>query len=296
MSLLFTALSVERQLPGKTTISANWIRARGTHVTTLLNVNAPYPGTFIPGQPTSGIRPYGIAAGNIFQYEPVGVIDQNAEWVEITNKLNKRVSLTANYQYFIGKDDFSNGQPANPYNIRADYGPSPWARRNNFGLFGSLTGPLGLQFSPFVIINSGAPYDLTIGTDIYGTTVNNARPAFATDLSRPSVVITRFGAFDTAPAAGQTIVPRDYLVGTGMWNVNMRVGRTFGIGPLKNSAGEKRMKLNFNIDVNNIFNHLNQGGWVGNLSSPLFGQSTAIYLFRDTSNNRRLQFGTQFSF
>ena len=95
---------------------------------------------------------------------------------------------------------------------------------------------------------------------------------------------------------GQTIVPRDYLMGSSMWNVNLRVGRTFGVGRLKNAAGEKRMKLNFNIDVNNVFNHLNQGGWVGNLSSPLFGQSTAIYLFRDTSNNRRVQFGTQFSF
>jgi hypothetical protein len=32
------------------------------------------------------------------------------------------------------------------------------------------------------------------------------------------------------------------------------------------------------------------------MASPLFGQSTAINLFRDTSNNRRVQFGTQFTF
>jgi hypothetical protein len=50
------------------------------------------------------------------------------------------------------------------------------------------------------------------------------------------------------------------------------------------------------VDVNNVLNHLNQGGWVGILSSPLFGQSTAINLFRDTSNNRRIQLGMLFSF
>ena len=55
-------------------------------------------------------------------------------------------------------------------------------------------------------------------------------------------------------------------------------------------------KLNFNVVVNNLFNHVNQGGFVGNLSSPLFGQSTALNLYRDTSNNRRVQFGTQLSF
>ena len=163
-------------------------------------------------------------------------------------------------------------------------------------MLGTITAPLGVQLSPFFVTSSGQPYDLTIGTDLYGTMIANARPAFATDLSRPSVVITRFGAFDTDPLPGQTIVPRDYLTGTPMWNLNMRVSRTFAVGKLKNTAGERRMKLNLNVDVNNVFNHLNQGGWVGALSSPLFGQSTAINLFRDTSNNRRVQFGTLLSF
>jgi hypothetical protein len=55
---------------------------------------------------------------------------------------------------------------------------------------------------------------------------------------------------------------------------------------------ERPCTANLNVAVNNIFNHLNRGGWVGNLASPLFGQSTSTNLFRDTSNNRRVQFGT----
>jgi hypothetical protein len=143
---------------------------------------------------------------------------------------------------------------------------------------------------------SGQPYNLTIGSDLNGDTVANDRPAFATDLSRPSVVTTKFGAFDTDPIPGQTIVPRNYLIGTGMWSLNMRVGRTFAFGKPKKDSKEGHYTLNFNVDVNNVFNHLNQGNWVGNLSSPLFGQSTGLFLLRDSSNNRRVQFGTQFNF
>jgi len=100
------------------------------------------------------------------------------------------------------------------------------------------------------------------------------------------------GAFDTNPLPGQTIVPRNYLTGAGMWNLNMRVGRTFLLGKPK----DRRYSLNVNVDVNNLFNHVNPGGYVGNLSSPLFGQPTNLFLFRDPSNNRRVQLGAQFSF
>jgi len=93
-----------------------------------------------------------------------------------------------------------------------------------------------------------------------------------------------------------------------MWNLNARLGRTFTLGrhtapaasstaPASGSGTEEgRYKLNFNVEVNNVFNHLSPGGFVGNLSSPLFGQSTSPLIFRETSNLRRVQFGTTFSF
>jgi len=131
----------------------------------------------------------------------------------------------------------------------------------------------------------------------------NDRPAFATDLSRPSVVLTRFGAFDTDPIPGQTIVPHNYLRGTPIWLANLRVSKTFSFGkpkeaPAQNYKGpaQHRYGLNFNVSANNILNHRNQGGFVGNLSSPLFGQSTLLPYWSDPSNNRKVQFGTELSF
>jgi hypothetical protein len=186
----------------------------------------------------------------------------------------------------------------------ADWGRAAWAARHSGNAIATLLAPGGIQFSPMLTAASGQPYDLTIGADLNGDTIANERPAFATDLSRPSVVITKFGAFDTDPMPGQTLVPRNYLTSAPMWLINLRVSKTFGFGRPKEAppAGYKgpaqhRYGLNFNVDVNNLLNHLNPGGYVGNLSSPLFGQSTAMNNgFSETSNNRKVQFGTLFTF
>ncbi len=124
---------------------------------------------------------------------------------------------------------------------------------------------------------------------------------------------------------GQAVAPRNFLTGDGVWNLNMRVGRTVAFGRAKGGSkgaaavdpgmapasaslgprpqgggggggGERRFSANFNVLVNNVFNHVTRSGFVGNLSSPLFGQATTLGLFRETSNCRRIQFGTQLSF
>ena len=216
------------------------------------------------------------------------------------------------------------GLPSDPYNFKQDYGRASFERRNRAQVIGSYLMPGKIRVSPLLNIFGAAPYNLILGRDLNGDTISNERPAFATDLSRPSVVLTRFGAFDTNPMPGQKLVPRNYLAGDPMINLIVRVGRSFEIkrgkgakgpgktdegfgytpnaslvrtAPSNGGGGEGRhYTLNFNISCNNPLNHLNKGGWVGNLSSPLFGQSTAIYLQRDTSNNRVLYFGTTFNF
>jgi hypothetical protein len=290
MPWMLAALSVERQLPGNTTLSVIYRNQRTTRLLQTVNVNAPLPG---------GIRPYGDAAGNIFQFESGGI--QKVNWLtfQINNKLNQKISVSAQYSYmeahnhsgYTDNGRWDNSMPSNPYNLNADWGQAGWLTKSNFNFFGTLTAPGGIQFSPLFVGYSSGTYNLTIGSDLNGDTVANDRPAFATDLSRPSVVRTKFGAFDTNPLPGQTIVPRNYLTGAPMWNLSLRVSKTLAL-----RAGTDRYRLNFNVDANNLFNHVNQGGFVGNLASPLFGQSTGLNLFRDSSNNRRVQLGTQLTF
>ena len=84
-------------------------------------------------------------------------------------------------------------------------------------------------------MNSGRPYDVTLGTDLYGDTLKNARPDFATGPG-PNIVSTPFGYFNTNPVPGSSLnlVPRDYLTAAGLVSFNLRVGRTFGFGPPRN--------------------------------------------------------------
>jgi len=305
--MMIYGVMVEQQLPRRTTASITVGNIRQTHLLRTVNVNSPLPGTFNPGQPGSGVRPYGL--GNQFLFESNGRMNLLLAFMNVNTRFSQKVTLGASASFMRGKSDVDgNSSPANPYNFRQDYGRAGFARKYNASVFGNINLPLKFQISPMLVMSAGAPYDLTSGHDLNGDTIANDRPAFATDLTRPSVVNTRFGAFDTNPLLSQTIVPRNYLIADRMWNINARLSRTFQFGKPKAAAApapgrpgggggeERRFSVNFNAFVNNVLNHTNHGGFIGNLSSPLFGQSTSIYLFRETSNNRRVQLGTQLNF
>src|ERR1022692_2465608 len=91
---------------------------------------------------------------------------------------------------------------------------------------------LNIRVSPFITIQSGAPYDVELGRDIYGNTLTNARPTFAT-ASCGTADMTLLGDFCTNPIPGvtQNLEPRNYLTGAGLFSFNVRIARTFGFGP-----------------------------------------------------------------
>jgi hypothetical protein len=88
------AFSIERQLPFRTTATLNFVTTRILHLLRTRNINAPVPGTFVPGQPGSGLRPFGNV-GNIFQFESSGRLNQNQLIISINNRFSNRVSFAA---------------------------------------------------------------------------------------------------------------------------------------------------------------------------------------------------------
>jgi len=79
---------------------------------------------------------------------------------------------------------------------------------------------------------------VTTATDLTGDNFFNDRPAYATATSNPDdVVQTNLGALDTDPGAGETLVPNDLLNSPRSIAVNLRLSRSFGIGPTTESAG-----------------------------------------------------------
>jgi hypothetical protein len=258
-------------------------------------------------------------------YESGGIFNQNMLLVNFNSRPARGIAIFGNYSLMsINSDVDNSGSPSDPYDFKLDYGRSVLERRSRFQLVGSLPAPMGFRLNPFVIVQSGAPYNMVIGEDLNGDTLQLQRPAFATDLTRSSVRVTQFGAFDIDPEAGQTIVPRDYLTGAGLVSLNLRLARTFGFGSRTggggggrpagsrigdgsllgalDGGGDSRMTLTLSVIAANIINHTNPTGYVGSLLSPLFAQPTLLNggfgggILTSPANNRRLEFQSRLAF
>ncbi len=106
-------------------------------------------------------------------------------------------------------------------------------------MFGSFRLPWGVSLNPFVIVTSGAPFNITLGRDINGDTLYTERPSFApagADCSAVNIRCTAFGNFNLTPAVGETLIPRNF--GRGPSSLTTRVGfsKTFGFGKETSTA------------------------------------------------------------
>jgi hypothetical protein len=184
-------------------------------------------------------------------------------------------------------------------------------------------------------VQSGPPFDITAGSDLYGTTLFNGRPGIATDPSKPGVIQTQYGLLDPNPTPDEQILPRNFGRGPGSVTVNMRLSKTFGFGPLREGASggrpgdgghrggggspygmgggfhsifappttSHRYNLIISMSARNLLNHNNPGPITGNITSPLFGLANQPASsgfggggFSEDANNRRLELQMRLTF
>ncbi|MGC1462516.1 MAG: carboxypeptidase regulatory-like domain-containing protein, partial [Terracidiphilus sp.] len=231
-----SALGIEHQFGKVATLAATFINSRGVHQDYSDNINAFIPSTYNAATGT-GIRPNGINE-NIYQFQSGGVYNQNQVMLNYTIRA-KRISLFGFYMLnFANADTTGAGYfPSNQTNPGADYGRANFDVRNRFLLGGNLQAPFGVSFSPMLVTNSGAPFNITIGQDLNGDNQFNDRPAYATAAST-DVLQASYGAFDLEPAWDQTRIPYNVGTGPGQFSMNLRVSKSIGIGPkLTGAAG-----------------------------------------------------------
>ncbi|MGP8243079.1 MAG: carboxypeptidase regulatory-like domain-containing protein [Bryobacteraceae bacterium] len=246
---LQSAIGVERQLPRNTTMAVTFTNNRAVHMQQTIPINTPLPGSFNPQlalSATNGVFPYGYAAGNIFEYESGGHLNQKIMMVNFNTRFSPRVSLFGNYALTYAKDLPSS--PTDPYDFALDYGRSNLDRRNNFQLVGSVVGPSMVRFAPFVTVRSGQPYDVLLGQDVFGDTETNARAAFASNATCATVVrsgnnvCSPYGTFTSYTVGSSNtfpnLVPRNYLTMPGLVSINLRIYRVFGFGPVRGNAAQ----------------------------------------------------------
>jgi hypothetical protein len=124
--------------------------------------------------------------------------------------------------------------PANPYDFSTEYGRASGDIRHRFVMTGNFRAPWGITLNPFVIVQSGRPFNITLGRDLNGDTLNTERPAFApagVDCSDTlNFRCTPFGNFKLTLAPGDVMIPRNFGEGPGSTTVNMRVSKTWSFG------------------------------------------------------------------
>ena len=231
--LLQTSIGIERQLPAKTVVAANYMFSRGVHLLRARNINSPLAG---------GVRPFGDI-GNVYQYESTGFSRQHQIITNFNTRFNSRVSLFGFYLYNVARSDTDGTEsfPADTYDVSSEWGPSRFDVRHRFVAGGSLQLRWGLSLNPFMHASGGAPFNITTGLDNNGDTMFNDRPAIAAGAGAAGVVRTAWGNFLLHPGAGDAIIPRNYGRGPGQLTLNLRLGKTWGFGGARESqagAGE----------------------------------------------------------
>ena len=220
--ILQSAVSLERQLPRNTSAALTFTDSLGNRLlrsTILTETEGP------------------LLGDRVYEYQSNGMLRQNQLIANINSRFNKNISITSFYVFNHANSNTDNAAmfPANPSDLSAEYGRSSQDVRHRFMLFGSLAMKHNIRLSPFIMASSGAPFNITLGQDLFGDGLNNARPSFAT-APGPGVVSTPFGMFNLNPAPGAAMIPRNYGQGPGTFSVNFRLSKTFGIGPVKGEA------------------------------------------------------------
>jgi hypothetical protein len=235
--LMQSAVGFERQLPFNTTVAVTFASSHGLHMLRSQDINAPLPGTYAPPTPGSSVYPFG-RPGLVVLMESAGLYNQNQMILNVDSNVNRNVSLTGSYTYSraMSNTDGLGTFPANPYSMEGEYGPAATDMRHRVSLGGTVTAKWGIRFNPLLTANSGPPFDITAGSDLYGDTLFNDRPGIATDPNKAGVVPTRYGLLDPNPSQGQQLLPRNFGRGPGQIMLNLRVGRTFTFGARREGA------------------------------------------------------------
>jgi hypothetical protein len=312
---LQAAVGLDRQLAKRITGNVTYLYGRGVHQYFTNNIGAPeFPTADLGIYPAAELAP---AQENNLQYQSGGVYRQNQ--IIVSGRASyPRFSFFTFYTYNAAKAD-TNGvtyTPSVAQNPGLDYGRSSFDVHNRFVILGNVSAPWGISLTPFFAYNSGAPYNVTVGSDLTRNNQFNARPTFAASCGEPNVVQTSYGCLDTDPfGTDEKIIP--YGIGTGPTNVslNTRVSKVIGIGPkvesgraargggggpggggrgggggigpggLSGSRGgpgrldqttSRRYNLTLTAYATNVLNHENLGAPNGTLSSSFFGKSQSL--------------------
>ena len=311
---LRSTIGVEHQFSKTLQVQITYAHSETLRSLRGFNINAPLGGTFDPAVPTSGVRPFGLAAGNILEYKSNGRSRYDSLSVGANGKIAKKVDFWMNYSlnYSRGNDSGITGSPFDAYDYSHEWGRANYDTRHWFSGGASYQTKTGFSINTFIIANSGPPFNITTGRDTNGDTSFSERPAFATDPNKPGVIRTPYGLLDPNPTPDEKIIPRNFAQGPTFLSMNVGASKTFKFGraippktpvaatgtppsmtapavgaavatvggkPTPKPPLQRPYSLILSVYISNALNHTNRAAPVGNMTSPFFLQSTSTNSF-----------------
>lgn len=246
---------VERRLSGDATLSVNWVRTVGVGLLRSRDLNAPAAAELGRPKPEVGIER---------QLESSARMEANAVSAQLRGKLGEVFNGMIRYTWGRAYNNVEDGDalPANSLDLSREWGPADFDRRHRFDALGAFDVMDWFDVGVVLEVDSARPYALRTGQDDNGDGIAADRPAG---------------------------IGRNTERGAASTELDVRLSKRFS-GPRLPGGGEEPTRLTLTLDAFNVLNTVNLRGFVGNLSSPLFGRPTGA------GSARRLQAGLRWGF
>jgi len=327
-----TGVTLERQLTKTANLSVTYLNSHGERqfYTKFTDPGQIPPGAIVAPPPSE--IDYQFESGSIFRQNQL-IVNSS---VRMPGTAKFSPSLFGYYTLNYANSDTSGASylPSNPADITQDYGRASFDVRHRVFFGGSIGLPFAFRISPFMIASSGSPFNITTGQDVYGNAAYNTRATVGSCTpGATGVKDTPYGCFNLVTIPGQTVIPINEATGPARFTLNLRLSKTFGFGTKKEATAtgggpgvgtfgrgpgprggggggdhgggmfggnpaNNRYNLTFSVNARNVFNKVNVSNPIGNLSSPLFGESNALAggPFSSSTANRRIDLQVSFNF
>ena len=299
-------------------LNATYAYTRGAELMRGLNLNAPMPGVALRPDPTfanvvevvgdAASRQHTLNIGAVVNFNVASgpgngpVMINNGNMVMVMsggpaptapggakNPANarwnwRRMQMFTNLSFgrLLNDTDGAFSMPATG-RIEDDWGPAPFDVRRRFNVNWSSSQLRNFNANISFNVASAQPYTIRTGVDTNHDLVFNDRPdGVGRNSARGSAQWTMNGFFTYGWQFGKPVqMPGGLRLGSEGGALTATQGAA-------SSAGRYRVSLN--VQVQNLTNHSNLGGYVGTLSSRAFGQPTVV------TGVRRIDVGLGLSF
>lgn len=303
------SMGVEQKLSGSSILTVSYVGSSAANLSYQDNINQLPVGTLQahPGVNVAALRPY-VGYAEIYEYNTGGNFIYNSLQVQLRKQFHQGGLLNVAYTWSSARTDANayNYQPMDSYNLRGDWGPSSYNRKQILSV--SYVYPLpfwlngqtwyqkvlgGWQISGVTVIQSGLPFNTIVQGDPAGIGISanlNERPVLLnTNWRGPSRTQYLNPAAFGVPAPGT-------FGNLGAYALYYPLFNNWDVAVTKSFPITERVSARFRAEMFNFPNHLSYVNISNTVGSANFGQITGSGSTPAATDPRTIQLALRLNF